>query len=644
MTKPLLLSVLVTFFLLNLGPTSAQKKLSKFGHVDKKEMETLAPDFDPDAALLCLFEESQIQYNLGSHEPILETYIRKRFKVLKPEGVGAASVKLRYYNKDNFEFINRIDGFVYNMEPDGSISSTKMRGNETYRKKLDGEYSEVSFALPGVKQGSIFEYKYVVYRKTISQIAPWYFQHDYPTLYSICNAVIPEYFDFNYSAVRRQPLDIQEFKNTHGTYFAMENIKSLHDEPYMAGVNDFLQRVNFQLSTIHPPGQGPITVGKSWEDLSKILEGHPQFGQQLNKNIKGTDALELALKSATNDLEKLSIIYRFVQQNMSWDHSYGLFTADEGLKAVWDKKQGSIADINMILVDLLRDYDIKAFPILVSTRDHGSVNMSSPDLMEFNATMAIARIDSTQYILNAADKFNPAYLIPYDVQYTRGYLVDSKQRGWVDIFDGDKKEKTSITVTLTLDKDGTFSGNGRAIYYDYAKNIHLAAYQKKELKDRLNLFGDITLNIDTLIVNNTEDTNKPLDVEIGYNGHAQKSGKYTLIPYDLFLGMKDNPFKEEERQTSINFGHLQDLQVTGYINLPEGMTIESAPKSATMRLSDSSIIFKRLFQMQSEHMLAFQLKIEHLRPEYTVLDYPEIKAYYKKMFELLAEKVVLKEM
>jgi hypothetical protein len=63
-----------------------------------------------------------------------------------------------------------------------------------------------------------------------------------------------------------------------------------------------------------------------------------------------------------------------------------------------------------------------------------------------------------------------------------------------------------------------------------------------------------------------------------------------------------------------------------------------------MHLGDSSILFKRIFQKSSDTQLAFQLRIQHLRPEYTVREYEDIKAYYKKMYELLSERIVLKKM
>lgn len=640
MRKPLLLLLSIAITLCSF----AQKKLTKFGRASEAEMAIKDCDFDPGADIVCLFEESSVQYNLNGSTPILETYIRRRFKVLKTAGADAANIKLSFYSKGGYADIRGVEGYVYNTDADGKITTTKMKNNETFRKKLDEQYSEISFALPGVKQGSVYEYKYRIFRKTIGGIAPWVFQHEYPTMYSSCHLLIPEYFNFTYSSVRRQPMEVKADGSVNGAYYSMSNIPSLHDEPYMAGSNDFLQKVAFHLTTINPPGEMPIVVGTTWEKISTQLQDNIYFGQQLKRNIKGTDSLNTALLTCKTPMEKLTAIYQFVQQYMAWNGDYAIYSADEGIKDCWAKKQGTVADINMILIDLLKDNDIQAYPILVSTRDHGTVQKTYPDLMQFNATMAAVLLDSTYYILNAADKFSPVDLIPYDVQYTYGFIVDKKKNGWRSISDSRKKDNAKISVSMNLEKDGKISGIGRAIYADYAKNMRLADYRKKRLKSKLSQTDDITINIDSLEVENADNWQKPLDVKISYSGKAKRSGKYTLLPYDLFLGLGNNPFTAEKRQTSINFGYLQDLQITGYINLPEGYGVESMPKSTIMRTGDSSILFKRIFQKSGEHQMAFQLRIQHLAPEYYSIQYPDIKAYYKKMYELLSERIVLKKM
>ena len=55
---------------------------------------------------------------------------------------------------------------------------------------------------------------------------------------------------------------------------------------------------------------------------------------------------------------------------MHWNGMYG-YTSDEGVKKAYDLKTGNIADINLILVGMLRAANLKANPVLISTRSNG---------------------------------------------------------------------------------------------------------------------------------------------------------------------------------------------------------------------------------------------------------------------------------
>ena len=110
---------------------------------------------------------------------------------------------------------------------------------------------------------------------------------------------------------------------------------------------------------------------------------------------------------------------------MNWNRSESIYSSD-GIKSAWDKKSGSNGEINLILINLLRDAGLKAYPLLVSTKDNGTVNTLYPFLQQFNNTMACVVTENKTYILNAADKYNPAYLIPYDVVNNQAFIVDEK--------------------------------------------------------------------------------------------------------------------------------------------------------------------------------------------------------------------------
>ncbi|HEU0228005.1 MAG TPA: DUF3857 domain-containing protein [Arachidicoccus soli] len=634
----------IFFLSLSITIANAQEKLIKFGKPDPKELELKDCDFDKGAPIYCLADVGTVMYIINTNSVNIETVRRRKFIVFKESGIENADVKIRYQSKDSYEDIGSIKGYVYNKDANGKITVTELSKKDIYNKKIDENYSEVSFAMPNVKVGSVFEYEYKRYRKTYGNIDSWYFQHAYPVKYSAYNLIIPEYFDFKYQICRRQEITVKTNSDANGNWYIMKNIPSLHDEPYMAGANDFLQRVDFNLTTFNPPGEPAVQIGETWDNIVDDYLKYDGLGGQLSKNIRHTEALDTIVNNCNTALEKLKAIYSYIQQNMNWNEDNEIGShQDGGIKAAWDKKQGSTGEINLLLLNLLRDYKIKAAPLLVSTRDNGSINIMYPNLDAFNATMVFVRLDSTNYILNAADKYNPFDQIPYEVQFTKGLICDKVHSGFINISDISKSLKTTETIVLNIDKSGKISGNGEMGYFDYARNITLKRYNDNKLKSFLSTAKGITLQVDSLAVENVYKQDAPLEVKVDYSGGVHSTGDYLLVPYNLFSGMNSNPFTAENRQTSIDFGFLQSFQITGYINFSDNFSLEGMPKNITMRIPDGSIIIRRIFQKISDNKIGFRLNIDFQRPAYSREEYPTIKAFYKELFKLLDEQIVLKK-
>ncbi len=620
----------------------AQNKIEPYGKISKEDLEMKTCDFDPDASAYCLIDAGEVHYEVNRFSINIVTRFRRRIKILKEEGNKRADIKIHYYSKDNYEQVSNISGIVYNLDASGNIITTKLEKSLIYDKKVDDKYSEISFAMPDVKPGSVIEYKYETSKKNYSDIDDWYFQEDIPVRYSGYNLIIPEYFVFSYKVIRRQPMEKFSGKRTEdGDWFVMRNIPSLKDEPYMSGYRDYLQRVDFQLAAINVPGESTISYTTTWDKLSEELTESEAFGKQLRRNVSGTSALKTLLKDEKDDRKKMDIIYKFVQSNMSWNGNYARASYD-GVKEAWDKKSGSVADINLLLVNLLKDNDVKAAPLLVSTRDNGRVNTLLPFLGQFNATYACAEANGQTFILNAADKYNPSSLIPYEVQFTDAFLVDRKNSRVINIEDLDKKLQHNVSLFMNIEKNGNVSGWASVASSDYGRNIRLKTYRDKDMKKFFSENEGIKLNVDSFNVTNDAVDTLPLMQKIYFNGTMQNSDDYSFLPYNLFSGIAKNPFIAEKRESDIDFGFKQSYSITGTYMVPEEFTVEELPKNIRMILPDTSIAVSRMSQYQNG-VINFRVSVDFMRPQYLVEEYPGVKEVYKKIFALLNEQIVLKK-
>ncbi|MFZ1305098.1 MAG: DUF3857 domain-containing protein [Ferruginibacter sp.] len=634
-------SVIFFFLLLFNWALQAQEKIPAYGKIDKADLEMTDCSFDPGAEAMILLDIGEIEFSyINNTGWVSESSYRLRIKILKEKATGMGEIKLSYYAKSGREGISNISGISYNIDANGTIEESKLESANVYNKVIDNEFSEISFAMPNIKKGTVFEYRYKKTRKSYSYIPTWNFQQSFPVRYSAYNVIIPEYFQFTLLVTKRQEMEKKVSTGINeGTWYIMRNIKGLKDEPYSSGRIDYLQRIDFQLSNINAPGYYE-EIRTTWAKIINELQEDEDFGLALKKNLRGADDILTSIKAMQKTSDRIRAVYNYVQRNMQWNNEYDIYS-DKGIKEAWDKKNANITDINFILINLLKEAGIDAKPLLVSTKDHGMVSPFYPFLRRFNAVLAYVKDGEIDYVMNAADKYNSYNLVPYDVINTNALVVDKSVEALIPLA-GTDKFTNNIFFTCSVESDGKISGQAVLKNSGYARNIRMHTFKKANLKEVIEDNEGITIKVDSLHVNNEEDELKPLEQAVQFSGNMQEGGGYLFLPYNLFTGLGKNPFIEENRVMAIDFNFPKSYVVTGTYYLPDEFIVNELPKNTTLLMPDTSIILVRRIQ-QDGNIISFRLTLDLLYADYIVEGYPYIKDFFKKMYAILDERIVLKK-
>ena len=637
------LSILLISLLPSLA-SLAQKEAPAYGKIDKADLQMTTCDFDPEADAYVLVRTGQTTYNLNGGEIALETVHRVRVKILKDKGVSRGNVRIVYWGADRAQEIDEISGETYNLDASGNIVKSKLDHAAIFTKQIDKDLTETTFTLPDVRKGSVIEYRYTKISKWVGNIDPWYFQDDIPTRYSQFYLAIPQYYDFSYRVTRTLPVEQKdETQNEAARSWTMHNIPGLRDEPYSSAPRDFLQHIDFQIAGYQYPGEVYKSLRTNWGALTKELLDNDDFGSQLHKSIPHTEALDHQLDTLKDSVARMSAVYDYVREHMSWNGWTGVEAA-QGVKTAWEKKSGSVTEINMILIDLLKDAGIQTWPMLVSTRDHGRINRHDPLLAQFNETVAYVEIGDNFYLLNAADKYNPYRLVPYDVNYTLGYIVDRNDTSFVPLVKKDNIYKALSIQSNELTEDGLLKGSAQVVNYDYSKNPRC-----EKLKEGMDKYTDAylrkgytNLKVDSVSIEGADDDTKPLVQNVEFTQRLNGSGPYLFFSPNLFLGLEKNPFVAEQRFTDVDFGYKQSYMFTGNLHLPDGYKCESLPKNIRMIIQDTSIVLIRQMQVD-DNMINFQISVEFKRPFYTQDEYGDFREFYKRLYDALNEPIVIRK-
>ena len=88
--------------------------------------------------------------------------------------------------------------------------------------------------------------------------------------------------------------------------------------------------------------------------------------------------------------------------------------------------------------------------------------------------------------------------------------------------------------------------------------------------------------------------------------------------------------------------HCNNYSIYGVYKIPAGFKVDAMPKSVNMKMPDESIFFKRIV-IEQDGQILIRYVIYFKKEIYFKEDYALVHEFYKKMFEMLNEQVVLKK-
>jgi len=62
-------------------------------------------------------------------------------------------------------------------------------------------------------------------------------------------------------------------------------------------------------------------------------------------------------------------LYQHVKEKVTWDDRYGKYTSQD-IKEAYNKGKGNVADINLLLVAMLKKAGFSVNPVILSTKSY----------------------------------------------------------------------------------------------------------------------------------------------------------------------------------------------------------------------------------------------------------------------------------
>jgi hypothetical protein len=325
---------------------------------------------------------------------------------------------------------------------------------------------------------------------------------------------------------------------------------------------------------------------------------------------------------------------------VQWNKFYG-YSSDVGVRKAYIDGAGNVADINLMLVSMLRYAGLKANPVLVSAKNNGIPLY--PTKKGFNYVICAVESHGLNMLLDATEEFSTNNVLPTRALNWQGRVIrENGTSEWISLIPSSLSSDVTY-LNVKINPDLTIEGKVRQQktdnvamnYRDRYANMHPDEHIKKLENDNGEL-EVINVNFD-----NKKECEKPLMLTYEYNlnnGIEDIGGNLYFSPM-LFFASEENPFKQETRLFPIDFAYPFSDKYMINIMIPEGYAVETLPASEKFQFKDIGDF--TYLAKENGSFLQLNIVLEINNPLVQPIDYADFKAFFSKIVEKQAEQIVL---
>lgn len=661
--------------LLVLGIVQINGQNYDFGKVSKTELEEKYHPTDSSASAAILYRNESISFTFSQNTGFTQQKeIIMRIKIYNKDGFDWATKKVYLYNGENGnnEKIKGLKGYTYNLEG-GKLEKDKLKGDGIFEEEASDIYKVTSFTLPNVKEGSVIEYKYTVSSPFVV-IDDINLQYNIPIKKLEVTVSTPQFYRYKkrlnskafyipqYSQTKKDKSIIVSRKvanndvvgsgssvsKSETRYYdnvvmlSEENIPALKAESFAGNINNYKAKLSMELEArVNLDDIVEKSYASSWDRVSKSIYDSKSFGGQLvNFNFYKND-LNALIEGVEDDFHKAFLVENLVKSKVKWNGNYGKY-AQKGIRSAYKDGEGNVADINLLVTSMLQSVGVNANPVLISTRNNGVPLF--PTREGFNYVICMVQSGGSYLLIDATEPYSAGNVLPERVLNWQGrLLLDGGTSRWVNIKPNEKSSESTM-LNVKLDEDFMATGKVRKNFTSYLAMNYRKRYTNLSMDDHIkSLESDKgALEISELSYENDKDLSQPVKVTYDYelsDGVDEVGDKLYFSPL-LFLAMKENPFKLEERLYPIDFVIPYEDKYMVNIMLPDGYVAESLPQSEAMSFKEGQAKFDYVVKENGKY-LQLMVRLEISNPLIQPIDYEAFKAFFSKIVEKQGEQIVL---
>jgi hypothetical protein len=667
--QKLLLSSVCTLFLLTILP--AQEKLNiKFGKIQPQDFEIKSSLLDSNVNAVVLSDQGSTEFegnNKGWFKMIYRRH--KRIKLINKNGFDAADISIYLYSDgQDAEKLNELKANTYNLE-NGNIVTTELGKKSIFVEKINRNLIETKFTFPALTSGSIIEYTYTIESDFMFNLQPWIFQGQYPCLWSEYNVKLPDFFNYVFLSQGYLKFDIDEkaagFKRFIVTSsngigptesfsinstildrkWVIKNVPGIKEESFTTTLNNHIAKIEFQLSEYRFPEQPTKKIMGDWKTVTEKLLDREDFGLSF---IRGNGWLEDEMKKiigGVNDKrEKTEKIFEYVRNNFTCTKTRGVYIEHKTtLKDIFNKKSGTVSDINLLLIAMLKKAEIPCEPVILSLRNRGTVHPIYPLMDRFNYLIAMATINEKPIYLDASNNKMGFNQLPAACYNGTAWVIEKDNTRRIELSSDSIMEYKTTSIFIINKEKGGLEGSFRkqlGTYESIANREDFSKNKKEGLtKELVKKFGS-AYKLSNLEIDSVTNYNEPVKYSIEFSTQPEED----ILYINPLFGEETtkNPFTSNKRLYPIEMPFIIKEVIILDMEIPKGYVLEELPKSVRYFLNENEGVFEYL-AIKKDNKIQLRSTIHIKKANFPQEDYDTLREFFAFLIQKQGEQIVFKK-
>jgi hypothetical protein len=558
----------------------------------------------------------------------------------------ASLVGIPFYFADGIERITNLEGITHHK--DGG--QTRLDTENIRTVDLNSRYKVIEFEMPETGRGDIIEYKYTLERRYIEELPDFYFGHRVPTrnveLYFknsdfIRYNAVPQNNNFEiryqehrvdtssvpfvFTYTRPNPVFVQTWK--------ADDIPAVNASSFISSIDDIRAKIKFQISEFGLPRQ---PLENSWEFVTaQILRNDNPYAAIEQLPGEKQRGREMAERSASLVIAQDSIFHQ-INSIAQFNGQTAIF-ADGSLDNVMDGTPSNQAEINLVLLAMLRGAGIDAYPMYLSGRDFGRINMEFPSLFQFNSMLVMSEIEGEKYFMDASFPHSIPNLIPVKLYSERGMVLTDSTHFWQDIAPDKSTFSFDIRLDAALQSDGGLNGTLTAETFGYPSQQIRQKLSNGEdprsvtAETFFDVYSEVNFEQLRVEIDSLNRDRVVFEAEFSIDDYAVSFSEGIEFRPMVVGYLFNNPFEATERRVPITLDASEELSISYNIELPDGFSTDVSGETRSTSLAGASLFEEYLTDGNS---IEYSFDINITRKEFPVEAYSQLRRIYERWVEL----------